>query len=95
MHNIGNCDRCKRPLIEIDHYGERLIGCIECNRWQGGKRAFVVELSVEDIEALRGLEVYGRQARSIRRRYMGGNRSRLDSILGWLRPTPRGREKGR
>jgi hypothetical protein len=22
--------RCKRPLIEIDHYGERLIGCLEC-----------------------------------------------------------------
>jgi hypothetical protein len=23
---------CHGPLIEIDHYGERLIGCIECNR---------------------------------------------------------------
>ena len=23
----------KRPLIEINHYGERLIGCIECNVW--------------------------------------------------------------
>ena len=22
-----------RPMIEIDHYGERLIGCIGCNRW--------------------------------------------------------------
>ena len=20
-------------LIEIDHYGERLIGCVGCNRW--------------------------------------------------------------
>jgi hypothetical protein len=27
------CFRCKRPLIEIDHYGERLVGCIECNGW--------------------------------------------------------------
>jgi hypothetical protein len=27
------CARCKRPLIEIDHYGERLVGCIECNGW--------------------------------------------------------------
>ncbi len=27
------CPDCHRPLIEIDHYGERLIGCIECNRW--------------------------------------------------------------
>jgi len=24
---------CHRTLIEIDHYGERLVGCIECNRW--------------------------------------------------------------
>jgi hypothetical protein len=24
---------CDRSLIEIDHYGERLIGCFECNRW--------------------------------------------------------------
>jgi uncharacterized Zn finger protein (UPF0148 family) len=26
------CPHCHRPLIEIDHYGEQLIGCIECNR---------------------------------------------------------------
>ena len=26
------CQRCKGTLIEIDHYGQRLIGCIECNR---------------------------------------------------------------
>jgi hypothetical protein len=24
------------PLIEIDHYGRRLIGCIKCNRWGWG-----------------------------------------------------------
>lgn len=55
MHEVDTCDRCKRPLIEIDHYGERLIGCVECNCWRGSKRAFIVELSVEDIEALRRL----------------------------------------
>ncbi|HUW72450.1 MAG TPA: hypothetical protein VMW05_00205 [Methyloceanibacter sp.] len=27
------CDRCNAPLIEIDHYGERLRGCLDCNRW--------------------------------------------------------------
>jgi hypothetical protein len=36
MDKLGYCDRCKRPLIEIDHYGERLTGCIECNTWRGG-----------------------------------------------------------
>src|SRR5215813_8629727 len=51
MRNV--CDRCDATLIEIDHYGDRLKGCIECNIWCGGKNAFVVELSVEDIEALR------------------------------------------
>jgi hypothetical protein len=49
-----HCDRCKRPLIEIEHYGERLIGCIECNRrgWPGGDDLFM-ELPEEDLEALR------------------------------------------
>jgi hypothetical protein len=48
------CSRCKRPTIEIDHYGERLVGGIECNRWswRGSDRLFM-ELPEEDIEALR------------------------------------------
>jgi hypothetical protein len=53
--NLMNCERCGSPLKEIDHYGERLTGCLECNVWQGSKRAFVVELSVEDMRALKGL----------------------------------------
>ena len=53
-------------MIEIDRYGERLIGCIDCNCWQGRKSAFIVDLSVEDIQALRALETNGRQARPIR-----------------------------
>jgi hypothetical protein len=38
------CPHCHRPLIEIDHYGERLIGCIECNRWgwRGSEGIFMV-----------------------------------------------------
>jgi hypothetical protein len=41
-------------VIEIDHYGERLIGCIDCNRWswQGSKR-LLMELPEEDLHALR------------------------------------------
>ena len=61
----ATCDRCTSSLIEIDHYGERLLGCIECNVWRGSKQAFIVELSVEDFQALRE-EINGRQARSIR-----------------------------
>ena len=49
------CDRCGELLIQIDRRGERLIGCVECNRWSGNRSAFNVELSVEDFDALRGL----------------------------------------
>jgi hypothetical protein len=52
---VGTCKKCSRQLIEIDHYGERLIGCSDCNRWswQGSKRLFM-ELPEEDLQALRG-----------------------------------------
>jgi len=45
-------------MIEFNRYGERLIGCIDCNCWRGGKSAFIV-----DIQALRK----NRQTRSVRR----------------------------
>lgn len=53
------CDRCDAALIEVDHYGERLTGCLECNIWWGSKRAFITELSVEDVAALRRLKTIG------------------------------------
>ncbi|HAH65188.1 MAG TPA: hypothetical protein DCL72_06865, partial [Rhizobiales bacterium] len=51
---LDTCPTCHGPLIEIDHYGERFIGCIECNRWgwPDGDHLFM-ELPEEDIEALR------------------------------------------
>jgi hypothetical protein len=55
----ASSERCKERLIEIDHYGERLTGCLECNVWWGSKRAFIIELSVEDFEALRRLKTIG------------------------------------
>jgi len=48
------CFQCRGPLTEIDNYGERLIGCVECNRWtKFGIEHVVIELPEEDIEALR------------------------------------------
>jgi len=35
MRNV--CDCCGAPLMEIDYYGDRLEGCIECNTWCGSK----------------------------------------------------------
>ena len=29
----GTYPRCNGPLIEIDRFGERLIGCVMCNLW--------------------------------------------------------------
>jgi hypothetical protein len=58
-----HCDRCGERLIEIDRYGERLTGCIASNRWSGNQSPFVVELTVEDFQALRKHEVNGRQVR--------------------------------
>jgi len=48
----GSCDRCDSPLLQIDHCGDRLTGCPVCNLWRGDKSAFIVELAVEDWEAL-------------------------------------------
>ena len=49
----SRCKQCNQPLVEIDNYGERLLGCIECNRWtwRGSKR--LIELPEADIEALK------------------------------------------
>jgi hypothetical protein len=49
---LGSCDGCGAPLIEIEHHGDRLTGCLACNLWQGDKSEFIVELEVEDWEAL-------------------------------------------
>jgi uncharacterized protein with PIN domain len=50
------CPQCHRPLIEIDHYGERLIGCVKCNRWgwPGSSNAFMA-LPEEALQALNNL----------------------------------------
>ena len=47
------CFHCRETLTEIDYYGERLIGCVECNRWgRLGDKRLVMELMEEDIESL-------------------------------------------
>ena len=56
MPNVSEqvCPYCKRPLMEIDHYGEVLVGCIDCNRWgHPGDEQPIMELMESDLEALR------------------------------------------
>ena len=51
---MSACPHCHQRLIEIDHYGERLIGCIECNRWgRPGDATLLMQLLGDDLEALR------------------------------------------
>jgi len=50
------CHLCHRPLIEIDHCGERLVGCIDCNRWGWkGSTELSMALPEDDLQALRNL----------------------------------------
>jgi hypothetical protein len=48
---IRTCHECKRPLIDIDNYGERLTGCMTCNIWWTGDNA-KRRLSEADLHAL-------------------------------------------
>ena len=51
---MKTCPHCHHPLIEIDYYGERLIGCIECNRWgRPGDATLPMQLIEDDPDALR------------------------------------------
>jgi hypothetical protein len=51
---MPTCPHCHRPLIQIYHYGERLIGCIECNHWgRPGDTTLPMQLLEDDLEAIR------------------------------------------
>jgi hypothetical protein len=40
--------------MQIDYYGEVLVGCIHCNRWgHPGDDKLIMELLESDLEALR------------------------------------------
>ena len=50
--DIGICDRCNRPLMRIDRYGEEFVGCVACNRWGSSSPDLFMELSEDDLRAL-------------------------------------------
>jgi hypothetical protein len=45
---------CNHPRVEIDAWGQRLHGCIQCNQWMNADGEWL-RLPEEDIAALRGL----------------------------------------
>ena len=50
--DIGICDRCKRPLMRIDRFGEEFVGCVACNRWGSSSTDLFMELSEDDLHVL-------------------------------------------
>jgi len=46
------CLRCKQPLIEIDHLGQSLKGCVICNVWWALRGGSKPRLTQEDLRAL-------------------------------------------
>jgi hypothetical protein len=48
---MRQCPHCHRPLIEIDHYGEQLIGCRQGREGS----ALLMELPEHDLQALSSL----------------------------------------
>jgi hypothetical protein len=54
--NTTICPQCRGALIEIDHHGKRLLGCVKCNRWTRlGSEHRIMQLPKEDLEALNNL----------------------------------------
>jgi hypothetical protein len=49
------CSQCNLPLIELDAYGERLCGCVECNNCQSLGSGEWHRLANDDIIALKAM----------------------------------------
>ena len=74
--------------MEIDHYGERLIGCTECNRWSWrGAQRLLLELPDDDIDALRERVRRAKQAgmsgRALARAIAAGTAISFSLIAAW------------
>lgn len=48
------CPHCNGPLSWIDRFGERLVGCLDCNRWTWPDAECVsMSLPEDDLIAVR------------------------------------------
>jgi hypothetical protein len=54
MIDSTHCSHCNGLLIEVDFYGKRMVGCIECNRWTRDGWIFI-QLTEGDLEPLKTL----------------------------------------
>jgi len=51
----SRCKQCNQRLVKIDYWGQGLIGCPTCNRWQASTGEWC-RLAPDDIIALRELK---------------------------------------
>jgi hypothetical protein len=50
---LDTCAACNGPQIEIERFGGRFVGCIECNWWTWPtSESLSMALTEEDLEAL-------------------------------------------
>ena len=55
--SLMNCPCCRRPLVQIDYYGEVLVGCLDCIRCgRPGDKRLVMELLEDDLAAFGRVE---------------------------------------
>ena len=53
-YKLGTCAVCNGPQLEIERFGEQLVGCIECNWWTWPTSENIcVTLTKDDLEALK------------------------------------------
>ena len=50
-----SCHKCRRRMLELDYYGERLKGCPDCNVWvrDDGSRRKIPEHDIAALKAVR------------------------------------------
>ena len=76
---MHRCHNCGQELMEIDKRGERLTGCVECNRWSSARSAFIVARLLESGLKGSGSELhYGRRC--------DGNSTQLPVRTRWGLP---------
>jgi hypothetical protein len=82
------CEPCEGRLVEIDHYGERLWGCPNCNRWQAAMGEWC-RLAADDIVALRAVKSTKTETQRVKKKnpertdtWNGGNASAF-SLTAW------------
>jgi hypothetical protein len=84
----NRCKQCNEPMVEIDHWGERLTGCYNCNRWQASNGEWC-RLAPDDIMHVRSMPKRKPRPCGAKWEKGTGEASRSNLVLsdsGWFDP---------